>query len=597
MITQYCKHNVSSFKLLIHIQALVSHLKNCSKLQDVHNVSSFKLLIHTQALVSHLKNCSKLQDVQSVQASMIKTNATHDCYLMNQFITTCSSLQRMEYALLAFVQMDSPNVLVYNSLIRGFVQCSLPIRALELYLEALRAQVGPTSYTFSSLIKACNVISAMWLGQAVHSQVLRNGFQSHVFVQTALIDFYGALGRSVESTKVFDEMPERDPFAWTTMVSVHARNGDMCSARKLFDKMSVRNTTTWNTMIDGYSRLGDIESASSLFKQMGKRDSISWTTMITCYSWNKKYREALTIFKEMINDRVWPDEVTVATVVSCCAHLGALDLGKQVHFVSMQQGLCLDVYVGSALIDMYAKCGSLDRSLVVFYKLREKNLFCWNAIIEGLAVHGYAQKALSMFHRMLSGNIKPNGITFISILSACTHARLVEVGREMFLSMTHDFFISPEIEHYGCMVDLLCRAGLLEDALEVIRGMKLEPNSVIWGVILSGCKQCKNLEIAEFAVRKLMILEPHNCGYYTLLVNMYAEANRWNVVARIRTTMKELGVGKQCPGSSWIEMDCELHHFAAADKSHSSFGEIYLLLDELDGQLKLSHVSELEPIS
>ncbi|KAM7521689.1 hypothetical protein LguiA_011591 [Lonicera macranthoides] len=283
-----------------------------------------------------------------------------------------------------------------------------------------------------------------------------------------------------------------------------------------------------------------------------------------------------------------PDEVTMATVISASAHLGVLDLGKEIHLYVLQNGFDLDVYIGSALIDMYAKCGSLDRSLLVFFKLQEKNIFCWNSVINGLALHGHANEALAMFSRMEKEKIKPNGITFISILSACTHAGLVHEGRRRFQSMLHDFSIPPEIEHYGCMVNLLCKASLLDDALKLIRSMRMEPNCVIWGALLGGCKLHKNLEIAHLVVDKLIVLEPNNSGYYTLLVNMYAEANRWSDVAKIRATMKEHCVEKICPGSSWIETDRNIHQFAASDQYHVASSEIYLLLDELYGQLRRS---------
>ncbi|GAB2292276.1 hypothetical protein Dimus_026525 [Dionaea muscipula] len=569
MVIRYWKNHIAC--------VIINHLWS-SKL---HQRKSF----HKEA-AAHLKRCSRFEDVEAIQASMIKTNATQDCYLMNQFITACASLNQIDYGVSAFAQMDSPNIFAYNALISGFVHCSCPFRALVSYLEILRAQLCPTSYTFSPLIKACGAVSAMGFGEGVHCHVLRNGFQTNVFVQTALLDYYGTLGRSVESKKVFDEMPERDSFAWAMMVLVHARSGNMCDARDLFAEMPVRNTASWNGMINGYARAGDMECAKTLFDQMPQKDLVSWTTMITSYSRNKQYKEALAIFDKMMRDGICPDEVTIAAVIASCAHLGALDLGRKIHYYVMQQGLCLDVYIGSSLVDMYAKCGSIGRALVMFLKLREKNLFCWNAIIGGLAVHGYPKEALRMFERMLDGNIRPNSVTFVSTLSACTHGGLLEEGRQMFRSMINTFSIYPEFEHYGCMVDLLCKAGLVDDALDLIRSMESEPNSVIWGGFLSGCKQCKNLEMAELAVRKLTALEPDNCGYYTLSVNMYAQANKWNDVARIRTTMKELGIEKSCPGSSWIEMDEQVHQFTAADVSHPAFVEIYVLLDNLDGRLK-----------
>nr|TKS12180.1 pentatricopeptide repeat-containing family protein [Populus alba] len=396
------------------------------------------------------------------------------------------------------------------------------------------------------------------------------------------------MGRIEESVRVFDEMPERDVFAWTTMISGLVRVGDMSSAGRLFDMMPDRNLATWNTLIDGYARLREVDVAELLFNQMPARDIISWTTMINCYSQNKRFREALGVFNEMAKHGIGPDEVTMATVISACAHLGALDLGKEIHYYIMQHGFKLDVYIGSALIDMYAKCGSLDRSLLMFFKLQEKNLFCWNSVIEGLAVHGYAEEALAMFEKMEREKIKPNGVTFVSVLSACNHAGLIEEGRKRFASMTRDHSIPPGVEHYGCMVDLLSKAGLLEEALQLIRTMKVEPNAVIWGALLSGCKLHRNLEIAQVAANKLMVLEPGNSGYYTLMVNMNAEVNRWGEAAKIRLTMKEQGVEKRSPGSSWIEMESQVHQFAASDKTHAASDEIYSLLAELDGQMKLA---------
>ncbi|KAK0582096.1 hypothetical protein LWI29_021466 [Acer saccharum] len=338
--------------------------------------------------------------------------------------------------------MKEPNVFVYNALIKGFVHCAHLLKALQFYMSMLRANVFPTSYTFSSLIKACTLLLGISVGKAVHGHIWKHGFDAHVFVQTALIDFYSNLNKISESRRVFDEMPERDVFSWTTMVSAYVRDGYLCSARRLFDEMPEKNIATWNTMIDWYARLGNVGAAELLFNEMPAKDIISWTTMITCYSQNKQFREALYMFNDMKMNGFSPDEVTISSVISACAHLGALDLGKEIHLYLMQNGFNLDVYIGSALIDMYAKCGSLDRSLSVFFKLQEKNLFCWNSIIEGLAVHGFANEALAMFDRMETEKINPNGVTFISILSACTHAGFVKEGLRRFQSMTRKYFIS-----------------------------------------------------------------------------------------------------------------------------------------------------------
>ncbi|KAL2925243.1 hypothetical protein RDABS01_007724 [Bienertia sinuspersici] len=458
-------------------------------------------------------------------------------------------------------------------------------------MEMLRIDIRPTSYTLAPLIKACSQAFDLHFGESLHCHAWKMGFNTHVFVLTALIDFYGKLGKIIEARKTFDEMPERDSFAWSTIVAVHARGGDMASARQLFHEMPEKKATAWNTMIDGYAKLGNVEAAELLFGQMSNKDLVSWTTMIMCYTQNKEYKKALLAFDEMMKNGIHPDKRTLTIVVSCCAHVGALDLGKKIHFCMFQEGLSFDVYVGSAMVDMYAKCGRLDRSMIIFLNLREKNLFCWNSIIEGLAAHGHGKSAIAMFHKMLQDNVKPNGVTFISVLSACTHAGLVDEGRQIFRNMIDEFQIHPEIKHYGCMVDLLCKAKLLEDALELIGSMKIELNSVIWGALLSGAKLCQNIEIAEIAVSKLMELEPDNYGYYSLLLSMYAEANKWKEVRKIRATMRELGIEKRCPGLSWIELENELHQFVAADNSHPASSEICALLVELYGQLKPAYLS------
>ncbi|XP_076912871.1 pentatricopeptide repeat-containing protein At1g06143-like [Bidens hawaiensis] len=528
-------------------------------------------------VISYLKNCTNLTQLESFYACIVKNSYNQDCFIINQFISACSTFYNTHYAIQAFIQMDNPNVFVYNAVIRACVYCSYPIQALEFYSKMLSDRISPTSYTFSSLIKGCCLLPQSRTGEAVNGHVCKFGFKYHVYVQTALVDYYASVRRIVDARQVFDEMPERDVFAWTSMVSVLARAGDIASARILFDEMPERTFASWNSLIDGYTRIKDVEAAEGLFSKMPQKDLISWTTMINCYSQNKLYQQALTTFDDMTSHDIIPDEVTMASVISACAHLGALEIGKRIHFYIKRYSFNLDVYVGSSLIDMYAKCGNLDQSLLVFYKLPEKNLFCWNAIIEGLAVHGYANEALKMFNRMVKDGVKPNGVSFISVLSACTHAGLVNEGQRCFQSMVQDFHIVPEIEHYGCMVDLLCKAGLLEDALRVINEMRMEPNAVIWGSLLGGCKLQKNLEIAMIVVDKLVILEPGNSGYYTLLVNMFAEANRWSDVARIRAIMKDFRVEKTSPGSSWIELDGKVHRFSASDKYHECCEEIFFV--------------------
>nr|AYM00825.1 pentatricopeptide repeat protein [Salvia miltiorrhiza] len=535
----------------------------------------------------HLKRCSTPNQLQSWYALLLKTNTAQDCFLINQYITACSNHRTIDSAILAFSHLENPNVFVYNALIGAFLTCFRPLQGLRYYVLMLRNAVPPTSYTFPPVIKSCRVLRFVGFGECVHAQVLRNGLGLHLHLQTAMVDFYSSLGMVVEARKVFEEMPERDGFAWSTMISTHVRAGDLDSARRVFDQMPQKNTAASNTMIHGYAEAGDVNSVEALFRTLLERDVVSWTTMINCYCKRELYLEALELFEEMKSTGTRPDNTTMATVISACAHLGALDKGKEMHLYMMQAEFNIDVYIGSALIDMYAKCGVVERALVVFFKLQEKNLFCWSSVIGGLAYNGYAEEALAMFDKMEKEKVEPTQVIFLSVLAACAHAGLVEEGNRRFSEMTTRYGTLPEIEHYGCMVDLLSRVGLLEEALVLIGSMRMQPNSAIWGALLGGCKLHKNLEIAQIAVDRLMILEPNNSGYYTLLVNMYAEENRWNEVARIRGIMKERGVEKALPGSSWIEVKKKMHQFAACDNHHPSSKQIYQVLDVLDSQLKL----------
>ncbi|MQM11885.1 hypothetical protein Taro_044796 [Colocasia esculenta] len=557
--------------------------------RGLHKASALVQAKH-HPIASLLQGCASSRDLKAVHAAVIKNDGHRDSLFANQFVTACFRFRRMDYALSVFSELADPNVFVYNAVIRGFVLCSAPAEALGLYVRMCRLRKRPTSYTFTSLVGACAQMPAVRFATAVHGHICKLGLNSHVFVQTALIDFYSAVGSIGESRKVFDEMVDRDAVCWTTMILAHAQVGDLDSARKLFDEMPDRSTVSWNTMIAGYARSGDVQSAASLFNQMPTRDLVSWTTMISCYSQNKQFKEAIETFEGMKGAGVSPDEVTMTTVISACAHLGALDLGQEAHICVLQHGFDLDVYTGCALVDMYAKCGSLERSLMVFFKLKKKNLFCWNSAIEGLAMHGHGVEALSLFRMMnWEDDVMPNGVTFVSVLSACTHSGLVEEGRQMFSRMMHGYSIEPEIEHYGCMVDLLGRAGHLQEALDMILSMKMEPSSVIWGALLGGCKIHGNMEIGEAARRQLMVLEPDSSGYFALSVNMYAQANKWNQVASIRGVMRDKGVQKRNPGCSWIEIDGKVYDFAASDKSHPKWGDVAALLDQLDGQLRRTY--------
>jgi pentatricopeptide repeat protein len=317
-----------------------------------------------------------------------------------------------------------------------------------------------------------------------------------------------------------------------------------------------------------------------MFDGMPERDTVSWTAMIDGYVQAAQFREALEMFREMQRSNVRADEFTMVSVITACAQLGALEMGEWVRIYISRQGIKLDLFVGNALIDMYSKCGSVERALEVFKEMHSRDKFTWTAIILGLAVNGHGEEAIDMFHRMIRVSEAPDEVTFIGVLTACTHAGLVDKGREFFRSMIHSYKIAPNVVHYGCMIDLLARAGNITEALETIEQMPVTPNATILGTLLAACRVHDNLDIGELVAKRLLELDPENSMVYILLSHMYAKSNRWEDVRRVRHSIMEKGIKKE-PGCSLIEMNGTIHEFVAGDHSHPMSNEIYSKLENI----------------
>lgn len=398
----------------------------------------------------------------------------------------------MDYALSAFQEIKSPDGFLWNTMIRGFGNANRPKEALCFYKRMLEVGEAADNFTFSFLLKICGQLRAPDLGKQVHCSTLKYGLDSHVFVRNTLIHMYGMVG-------------------------------DIQTARHLFDETPKLDLVSWNTIIDGYVQCGQC-------------------------------KEALRLFLRMQRSGLKPDDATLVIVLSACANLGALDFGRWVHSHIDGTGLDQIVSVSNSLIDMYAKCGEIDRAFRVFDGMSERNVVSWNAMILGFAVHGYADNALELFSRMREWkSLVPNDVTFLGVLCACSHRGLVQEGRQYFDSMRLDYNIRPTIKHYGCMVDLLGRAGLVEDAYELIRSMPMECNAIVWRTLLGACRNHGNVRLGEQVRRHLLELEPNHSGDYVLLSNIYASAGRWNDAIEVREAMRRRGVEKPEPGNSLID--------------------------------------------
>lgn len=394
------------------------------------------------------------------------------------------------------------------------------------------------------------------MGLAIHGAVTRHGFGTDRHVQSSLIHMYSSLGMVSHAHFIYSEIINPDMVIITSMLAALAESGEVDSARKMFDKMPERDTVSWNAMIAGYVHVG-------------------------------RSKDGLDLFGEMLNQGSKVNESTLVPVLAACAHLGALDQGTWVHAYIQRNRLRLNVTLGTSLVDTYSKCGSVEKAMEVFWSMRERNVFTWNAAISGLAMNGAAKESLKLFELMESRGVIPNEVTFVGLLRGCCVAGLVQEGREIFSLMSDQYRIEPWHEHYGCMIDLYGRAGMLDEAVLFIHNMPIEPHASAWRALLNSCKMYNNVELGEYALNKITNIEANNDGAHVLLSNIYADNRNWKGVCSVRERMKEKGVRKE-PGCSVIEVHGEVHEFFVRDKSHPRYGEIKSMLGEVNRRLRLA---------
>ncbi|XP_043717841.1 pentatricopeptide repeat-containing protein At5g66520-like [Telopea speciosissima] len=364
---------------------------------------------------------------------------------------------------------------------------------------------------------------------------------------------YCSCGELSNAWQLFEENRSIvDVVSWTALVTGYSNSGHVDLARQFFDNMLFRNSVSWNAMISGYAQGGMIDEARQMFDDMPERSVASWSTMISGYSQCGMCNEALELFGEMVRLGIKPNEPALVSAVSACAQLRALEQGVWLHGYIEEQRFEVNVTLGTALVDMYGKCGSIENALQVFNEMPEKNVLSWNSMIAGLALNGCGKQALTLFWRMQVVGPVPNDITFINVLSGCSHSGLVDEGRRVFHFMTQEYKIEPQLEHYGCMVDLFGRAGLIKEALDFVNDMPVQPHPALWGALVGACRIHGNVELGEELGKHLIELEPHHSGRYALLSNIFAVAKRWDDVAVVRKLFKERRVLKN-PGNSVVE--------------------------------------------
>ncbi|XP_042939194.1 pentatricopeptide repeat-containing protein At3g62890 [Carya illinoinensis] len=453
---------------------------------------------------------------------------------------------------------------IWNTLIRAHVQAGsrpevLTHTPLSVFCRMRFHGVEPDFHTFPFLLQSFNSPIQLHSGRLIHAQIILFGLANDPFIQTSLINMYSSCGDLAFARQAFDEISQPDLSSWNSIINATFKMGLICIAKKLFDDMPARNAISWTCMINGYVRCG-------------------------------YYKEALALFRVMQTvgvDGVRPNEFTMSTVLSACGRLGALEHGKWVHAYIGKCGMEVGVVLGTSLIDMYAKCGSIERAKWIFDNMGFcKDVMAWSAMLSGLAMHGHAEECLELFTKMINHGMRPNAVTFLCVLCACVHGGLVSEGKEYFRRMSEEFDITPLIQHYGCMVDLYGRAGLIEEAWVLIKSMPMEPDVLVWGALLSGSRMHGSIETCEIALKRVIELDPTNSGAYVLLSNVYAKMGRWADARHVRNVMEARGI-KKVPGCSSVEVGGVLHEFLVGDDSHPETREIYKMLDEIMSRLRM----------
>ncbi|XP_008230940.1 PREDICTED: pentatricopeptide repeat-containing protein At2g13600-like [Prunus mume] len=531
---------------------------------------------------SVLRACAGFGEIglgMSVLGLIVKTGFEHNISVSNSLITLCLKMGEKALARRIFDQMEKKDVVSWTAILDMYVgmgdlrearrifdempernevswsamiarysQSGHPEEALKLFLQMSRNGFVPNRSCLAIILSALATLEDLRVGMNIHAHVVKIGYEKDVFISSSLVDLYCKCGKTKEGRLAFDSMLEKSVVSWNSMVGGYCLNGQMEEAKVLFDSIPAPNNVSWNTMVGGYLE-------------------------------NKEFDKVFEVFNEMLLCGETPNTSTFSSVLSGCGSIASLEKGKNLHGKAIKHGTQYDVFVGTALVDMYAKSGDIESSKKVFDRMPEKNEVSWTVMIQGLAENGFAEESLLLFEEMNRTSIvAPNELMLLSVLFACSHTGLVDDGLQYFNSMEAVYGTKPKGKHYTCVVDILSRSGRLVEAEELLKSMPFEPETNAWSALLSGCTKHKNEDIAERTAKKLWELVIKNSAEYVMLSNIYASAGRWVDVLNIRRLMKDRGL-KKSGGCSWVEVKNEVHCFYSEDTSHCQLAEIYDLLE------------------
>ncbi|CAA7406593.1 unnamed protein product [Spirodela intermedia] len=573
---------------------------------------------------------SNLRRGREIHAQLIANGFSGNVHAATAVVNLYAKCRRMVDARKVFDRMLERDLVAWNAVVAGYSQNGVAAEAVEMVAQLQAAGERPDSITIVAALPACADLGSLKAGKSIHAHSIRAGFSSLVNVATALVGMYSRCGALATARLVFERMRAKNVVSWNSMIDGYAQGGDAEEAMRLFEQMLAEgikptevtimaavhacsdlqdlemgkklhklvaelglssNVSVMNSLIAMYSRCRRVETAVEIFeglRQRGTATLVSWNAMISGYAQNRRGGAALELFRMMVaqrNDAVQPDSFTLVSVIQAVAELSVLRHARWIHGCAARRHLLGNVYVATALVDTYAKCGGVPLARKVFDLAAEKHVTTWNAMIDGYGTHGLGRDALQAFDEMRSSSpTRPNEVTFLCVLSACSHSGLVPEGRRVFAAM-EDYGLVPGKDHYSAMVDLLGRAGRLREAWEFIEAMPAVAGISVFGALLGACKIHRDVGMAEKAAERLFLLEPADGGYHVLLSNIYAAAGMWPEVARVRRDMERKALRK-VPGWTSIEFKNEVHTFFSGDTNHPLKERIYAKLEELMEEIK-----------
>jgi len=550
--------------------------------------------------------------------------ASEDAFVAAAVVQMYARCGDMAGAVNAYGVLEKPDVVLLTSVVTGYEQNGLAMEAMEFFARNVVGQgVAVTPVTLVSVISAAAQLGDAWNGRASHAYLVRNSLGYNLALVNAVLGFYVKIGDVQTARRLFEGMVDRDVVTWSSMIKGYVRSGDAHEALRMYKGMVHAglqpNSVTLvsilqacalavdveegksihhiavnmgcelevgvaTALVDMYMKCSCHEEAMHLFHQMPRKDVVAWGAVISGLTQNGLPDESIQMFKCMLLDDHAPDAVTMVKVLNACSDSGVGRQATCLHGYLVRSGFDNKMFVADALLDLYSKCGNLDSAVRVFDSTTEKDVVLWSSMIAGYGAHGLGQEAVALYQKMIGSSIKPNSVTFVSVLSACSHSGMVQEGRQIFDSMTRVYGVMPNPEHQSAMVDLLGRAGELQEAIKFIQEMDGRAVADTWCALLAACRE-HNTEMSEAVAENLIKLDPDHVGYYNLLTNIYAFDEKWESVKETRDTVQGRGLHK-VPGYSAVEINNAVHTFTAGERSHQDHENICTLLCDLSRKLR-----------